>query len=418
MRPVRGAPGAGPDHSLRERLSDASDRALARDELLARAASEGRAPRDQDHFLLGPATIYLERIAAARHGLAAPAFWPPRRPRRLRCGVAAAFPYGATRERCGGRPRRCPAAATSASTAAARSSTSAARNWCASRATTRIPLFHGRVCPKSQLTLQLYHSEHRLLYPQKRVGERGEGRFERISWEQALDEIAERLKRCASRMARRRWRCSSARAPACSTTLGYTRLFAQLWGTPNHEGTDPFCASGKNVAYELTQGSDRQRQQLHRGGHRLGAAVPLPRRQPGGDAAGLLRHGQRLAPAERRAHGGGRSAPHRDREQGRPLAGDPSRAPTWRSDWRCATTSSRTACTTRASAPSGSSASSAGATSSSSAATRRNGPRRSPASRRPRSGGSPPRSPRPTVASSSPAAASTSTPTARRPTAC
>ena len=36
--------------------------------------------------------------------------------------------------------------------------------------------------------------------------------------------------------------------------LGYTRLFAQAWGTPNHEGTDPFCASGKNVAYELTQG--------------------------------------------------------------------------------------------------------------------------------------------------------------------
>ena len=38
------------------------------------------------------------------------------------------------------------------------------------------PLLKGRVCPKSQLTLQMYHSEHRLLYPQKRVGARGEGK--------------------------------------------------------------------------------------------------------------------------------------------------------------------------------------------------------------------------------------------------
>jgi anaerobic selenocysteine-containing dehydrogenase len=32
-----------------------------------------------------------------------------------------------------------------------------------------------------------------LMYPLKRLGERGEGKWERISWEQALDEIAERL---------------------------------------------------------------------------------------------------------------------------------------------------------------------------------------------------------------------------------
>ena len=28
-----------------------------------------------------------------------------------------------------------------------------------------------------------------------------------------------------------------------------------MWGTPNVEGTDPFCAASKHVAYELTQGS-------------------------------------------------------------------------------------------------------------------------------------------------------------------
>jgi hypothetical protein len=39
----------------------------------------------------------------------------------------------------------------------------------------------------------LYHPEH-LNYPLKRAGARGEGKWQRISWDQALDEIAEKLK--------------------------------------------------------------------------------------------------------------------------------------------------------------------------------------------------------------------------------
>ena len=39
-----------------------------------------------------------------------------------------------------------------------------------------------------------YHPDH-LKYPLKRVGERGEGKWEQISWEQAFDEIAAKLMR-------------------------------------------------------------------------------------------------------------------------------------------------------------------------------------------------------------------------------
>ncbi|MBI2852022.1 MAG: molybdopterin-dependent oxidoreductase, partial [Chloroflexi bacterium] len=52
----------------------------------------------------------------------------------------------------------------------------------------------GRVCAKAQTQVQMYYSPYRLTYPQKRVGKRGEGKFERISWGQALDELAEKLK--------------------------------------------------------------------------------------------------------------------------------------------------------------------------------------------------------------------------------
>ncbi|MEW6732525.1 MAG: molybdopterin-dependent oxidoreductase [Acidobacteriota bacterium] len=53
----------------------------------------------------------------------------------------------------------------------------------------------GRVCAKGQAgILNVYHPE-RLLYPLRRVGKRGEGRWKRISWDEAMTEIADRLKK-------------------------------------------------------------------------------------------------------------------------------------------------------------------------------------------------------------------------------
>lgn len=51
-----------------------------------------------------------------------------------------------------------------------------------------------RACLRGRSIKQRVYSKDRLLYPMKRVGERGEGKFERISWDQALDEIADKLK--------------------------------------------------------------------------------------------------------------------------------------------------------------------------------------------------------------------------------
>ncbi|WP_281718622.1 molybdopterin-containing oxidoreductase family protein [Pandoraea apista] len=61
------------------------------------------------------------------------------------------------------------------------------------------PTTKGVLCTKvSRYTERTYHPD-RLLYPLKRVGPKGGGQFVRISWDQALDEIAARLSAIAAR---------------------------------------------------------------------------------------------------------------------------------------------------------------------------------------------------------------------------
>ncbi|MDP6271711.1 MAG: hypothetical protein QF398_15220, partial [Alphaproteobacteria bacterium] len=47
------------------------------------------------------------------------------------------------------------------------------------------PLSKGFLCPKGKFSIDMTTSPKRLLYPQKRIGERGSGQWQRVSWEQA-----------------------------------------------------------------------------------------------------------------------------------------------------------------------------------------------------------------------------------------
>ena len=53
---------------------------------------------------------------------------------------------------------------------------------------------YNRICPRGLTHVGRMYSSERVLYPMKRVGERGSNDFERISWDEALDTIAEKWK--------------------------------------------------------------------------------------------------------------------------------------------------------------------------------------------------------------------------------
>jgi anaerobic selenocysteine-containing dehydrogenase len=56
------------------------------------------------------------------------------------------------------------------------------------------PVTRGFLCGKVAQYLEREYHPERLLYPMRRVGAKGEGRFQRIGWEEALEEVATRLR--------------------------------------------------------------------------------------------------------------------------------------------------------------------------------------------------------------------------------
>jgi len=55
------------------------------------------------------------------------------------------------------------------------------------------PLSKGYLCVKGKASVDMMEAEDRIIYPQKRVGERGSGQWRRVSWDEALQDIAERM---------------------------------------------------------------------------------------------------------------------------------------------------------------------------------------------------------------------------------
>lgn len=115
------------------------------------------------------------------------------------------------------------------------------------------PATDGVLCTKvTRYTERTYHKD-RLLYPMRRMGNKGEGKFIRITWDEALDEIASRLKAIAQR-------APEAIVPySYGGTMGYVqsegmaaRLFNKLGGSRLDR---TICASAGAAGMRTTYGA-------------------------------------------------------------------------------------------------------------------------------------------------------------------
>ena len=114
------------------------------------------------------------------------------------------------------------------------------------------PGSRGRNCAKGPATHNQVYDPERILYPLKRVGKRGEGKWERISWEQALSEVAEKMRESKKR--RPNGIVYHVGRPGED---GYTMRIVQAWGMDGHNSHTNICSSSSRAGYNFWIGQDR-----------------------------------------------------------------------------------------------------------------------------------------------------------------
>jgi len=115
------------------------------------------------------------------------------------------------------------------------------------------PGSRGRNCAKGPATINQINDIERILYPMKRTGKRGEGKWERVSWDQALDDIAARIRKALQEDARNEVVYHVGR-PGHE---GFMDRILQSWGVDGHNSHTNICSAGARLGYALWQNYDR-----------------------------------------------------------------------------------------------------------------------------------------------------------------
>lgn len=114
------------------------------------------------------------------------------------------------------------------------------------------PGSRGRNCAKGPATINQVYDPERLLYPLKRVGKRGEGKWKRVTWDDALDDIAARMRESRSRR-----KDGIMYHVGRSGEDGFTNRCIQAWGVDAHNSHTNICSAGARTGYALWGAFDR-----------------------------------------------------------------------------------------------------------------------------------------------------------------
>ncbi len=114
------------------------------------------------------------------------------------------------------------------------------------------PMTGGALCRKGAASLEILNHPDRIRHPLKRVGERGEGLWERISWDEAFELAGNAFNTIKDRHGAESVTMVQGSAKGYMDTLQH-RL-ANAFGTPNVVASDSVCHVPRTLASELTFG--------------------------------------------------------------------------------------------------------------------------------------------------------------------
>ena len=115
------------------------------------------------------------------------------------------------------------------------------------------PGSRGRNCAKGPATLTQITDPDRILYPLKRTGKRGAGKWVQVSWDEVLDDIAGRVRRAIVEERRNEVMYHVGRPGED----GYTERILAAWGIDGHNSHTNVCSSGARAGYQYWMGMDR-----------------------------------------------------------------------------------------------------------------------------------------------------------------
>ena len=116
------------------------------------------------------------------------------------------------------------------------------------------PGSRGRNCAKGPATINQVRDPERILYPMKRVGRRGSGEWERVSWEEALEDIGSRIRKTIREERNDEVMYHVGRPGHEHQHM--ERIF-RAWGVDAHNSHTNVCSSSGRFGYQLWNGFDR-----------------------------------------------------------------------------------------------------------------------------------------------------------------
>ncbi len=115
------------------------------------------------------------------------------------------------------------------------------------------PGSRGRNCAKGPATINQVHDPERILYPLKRVGERGSGRWMEVTWNEVLDDIAGRMRKAIEEDRHNEIMYHVGRPGED----GFMDRILKAWGVDGHNSHTNICSSGARTGYAMWMGHDR-----------------------------------------------------------------------------------------------------------------------------------------------------------------